>query len=144
MLKSTETAIRAIVATDPSISPESLKAGLRVFAGIGGGDATPREPIDRAVTRQEAAHLLGVNVKTITSYVRAGRLTPIGLPDARGYHRRIAESSLRRLLNGETTSPTVLDAAPLHHGPTEVPPSPGAEKAMLDGFDAITTKGGIE
>ena len=54
MTKSTETAIRAVAATDGTITPEQLRAGLAAFSGkhVGTFDEAP---LDRLLSREEVA-----------------------------------------------------------------------------------------
>lgn len=76
MLRSTETALRAICAADPSVNASQMKAALAELSGKGVREVVG-EPPPRAYTRQQVAALLGVNRKTITGYAKRGLLIPI-------------------------------------------------------------------
>lgn len=101
MLKSTETAVRAICATDPSITPEQLRAGLADLAGETANTLTDQTPIGRALTIKQVAAILGVCKRTVRTYGRNGLIRGIGTKDKRGNIRLYSEASVRAFLAGD-------------------------------------------
>ena len=100
MLKSTETALRAICAADPTVNAAQMKAGIAELNGEGIHEMMG-EPPPRAYTREQVAALMGVNRKTVTGYARRGLLVPIftgaGAVRAQGY----TGESVAALLSGK-------------------------------------------
>ena len=76
MLTSTQKAITAIAQADPSLSPKQVKAALLILSGDG---SEQREPLDRLLSRREAAAILGFSVKSIDHYCRRGVLQRVTL-----------------------------------------------------------------
>ncbi len=72
MLKHTETAVLAILRADPSMTPETIRAGMSALKGNTAAGLAVDAPTDRALTRQQAAEILGVKPATVTAYVRKG------------------------------------------------------------------------
>lgn len=99
-MKSTETAVKAIVAADPSITAEMTKAALAALRGETAAAVTDQTPIDRALTPKQVAGILGVSRKTVTKYGRKGLIQGIGSKDGRGAIRYYAASSVRAFLAG--------------------------------------------
>lgn len=97
MTSATRTAIRAILATDPSISQEALARALAVLEG----KTDHSDHSDQAVTASEAARLLKVCTKTLRSYQRRGLIRAVGTPDARGNVRRYSLRSIQVFIGGE-------------------------------------------
>ena len=91
MLTTTEKAIEAIAAADPSIDRARLREGLRVIAGEISAPV-PGCADDRAISRAEAAQILGVSPTMISEYARRGLIRPIKLgavgARALGYSRQ--------------------------------------------------------
>ena len=100
MMKTTESAIRAIAATDPSITPEQLKAGLDALSGKTATGLMCSAPIDRVLSPKQVAEILGCTRKTVLAYARRKLIRPIGTADSRGYFRRYSEASVRAFLAG--------------------------------------------
>ena len=75
-LKSTKEAVRAICATDPSITAVQIKAALAELDGEGVREVTGTPP-PRAYTGAQVAALLGVSRKCVTNYAKRGLLVPI-------------------------------------------------------------------
>ena len=72
MMQSTRTAVLAIVRTDPSITREQAKAAMDALEGRTSAGLAADAPTDRALTRQQAAEILGVKPDTVTLYARKG------------------------------------------------------------------------
>ena len=72
MMQSTKTAVLAIVRTDPSITREQAKAAMDALEGRTAAGLAVDAPTDRALTRQQAAEILGVCPDTVTRYAHAG------------------------------------------------------------------------
>ena len=78
MLDKTLGVVETVCAMDPSIDRARLRNALRVLAGeLGVSGVT--EVDDKAVSRKEAAQMLGVCPQTISLYVRRGIIRPIRL-----------------------------------------------------------------
>ncbi len=76
MLKQTEDAIRAICATDPTITHTQIKAALAELSGNGLREMRG-EPPPRAYTVAQTSALTGKSRRTLCDYARRGLLTPI-------------------------------------------------------------------
>ncbi len=103
MLKSTETAIRAICAIDPSINGAQVKAALAELNGEGLREMMG-EPPPRAYSRQQVAALLGVNRKTITGYAQRGLLVPIYSGTGGKRAQAYTGESVAALLSGKVSA----------------------------------------
>ena len=77
MLTTTRNAIEAIAASDPTIDRARLVEGLQVI--VGELEAVKDIGEDRAISRIEAAKLLGVHPNTVGLYARRGIIRPIRL-----------------------------------------------------------------
>ena len=100
MLKTTEVALRAVVATDPSLIPEQVEIALRILR-----NKNATEPLEPILTGRETSALLGgVDRHTLLNWERKGRLRAIriGGPTSRivGYTR----ASVRDLLEGKESA----------------------------------------
>lgn len=74
MLPTTETALKAILQADPSISPECAKSALAVLKGA----PTNPEPLDRIVSPTETGKLLGGKDRhTLLDMARRGLLVAV-------------------------------------------------------------------
>ena len=100
LLKATESAIRAVCMTDPTIGQAQINAAIAALRGD--GVAAPIAA-DRAISRKEAARLLGVIPHTISDYVRKGLIRPFRF----GAQGKIAHgyslASVNALLEGRAT-----------------------------------------
>ena len=76
MMATTENAIKAICAADPSISAAQVKAAIAELSGNGVQEMRG-EPPPRAYTPAQVAELLGKSRRTVTAYAKRGLLTPI-------------------------------------------------------------------
>ena len=76
-MKSTKDAVRAICATDPSITPVQVKAALAELDGEGSRHLTNSEPLDRVISRKQAADILGYSKKSVSEKVKAGKIKAI-------------------------------------------------------------------
>ena len=75
MLRSTEIALRAICAADPSVTGTQIKAALAELDGDGIRELKGETP-HRSFSREQVAVLMGVKRKTITGYAKRGLLIP--------------------------------------------------------------------
>ena len=72
MMQSTRTAVAAILRTDPSITREQAKAAMDALEGRTSAGLAVDAPTDRALTRRQAAEILGVKPHTVSDYARNG------------------------------------------------------------------------
>ena len=72
MMEHTRKAVEAILAADPSITRGQVKAALDVLAGRTASGLAVDAPTDRALTRRQAAEILGVTPHTVSDYARKG------------------------------------------------------------------------
>ena len=72
MLQTTRTAVLAVVRTDPTITREQAHAALDALDGKQTGWIAVDAPKDRALTRRQAAEILGVKPHTVSDYARKG------------------------------------------------------------------------
>ena len=103
MLPTTETALKAILQADPSISPECAKSALAVLKGA----PTNPEPLDRIVSPTETGKLLGGRDRhTLANWGKRGLLVAVrtgaGGKRITGY----TASSVRALLAGKANANT--------------------------------------
>lgn len=99
MIQATETALRAILNADPSMTPELISATIRTAKGKGQG-ITEREPLDRPMKTAEVARHIGKTAQMVREYCRRGllrRITPPGFTRPVG----ISEQSVRDFLAGK-------------------------------------------
>lgn len=78
MLEATIRAVETVCAMDPSIDRARLRDALRVMAGELGVVGVEQVD-DKAVSRKEAARMLGVCPQTVSAYVQRGFIRPIRL-----------------------------------------------------------------
>lgn len=101
MQSNTKTAVRAILATDGTISPKQIERAMAILAGKEGDALSP------IVRPKVAAAMLGVCTMTIRRWTKQGVLTPVYSPVSRtckGY----TQESVARLLNGEVPRPDAV------------------------------------
>lgn len=84
----------------PDLSPRSLVAAIKSYKAAAAADPDP-DRIEKPLTRQEVAALLGCSLQTINSHLNAGRLRRIKLT---AKSVRIDPDSLRALLAGNATA----------------------------------------
>lgn len=82
----------------PDLSPRSLVAAIKSYKADAAADPNR---IEKLLTRQEVAALLGCSLQTINSHLNAGRLRRIKLT---AKSVRIDPQSLRDLLAGNATA----------------------------------------
>lgn len=99
-LKSTREAIRAICATDPSISAAQINAALAELDGEGIREVTGTPP-PRSYSGEQVAALLGVSRKCVTNYARRGLLVPIYSGEQSKRATRYTGASVALLLDGK-------------------------------------------
>lgn len=104
MLKSTKTALVAMMGVDPSISKPQADAALAILSGESAAGLTNPEPIDRALSREAVAQLLGVSKRTVTQYARCGVIRPLrfgaGGKRAVGYSEMSVRAALANISRG--------------------------------------------
>lgn len=101
MLKSTREAVRAICATDPSITAVQVKAALAELDGEGVREVTGETP-PRSYSPEQVAALLGVSRKLVSKYAQRGLLVPIFTGKQGKRARRYTGASVASLLEGKT------------------------------------------
>ena len=72
MMLHTKAAVAALLDADPSITKEQAKAALDALAGRTASGLAVDAPTDRALTRRQAAEILGVKPHTVSDYARKG------------------------------------------------------------------------
>ena len=102
MLKSTQDAIKAICAADPSINAAQVKAALAELSGEGIREMQG-EPPPRAYSRKQVSALLNVSTRTITQYARRGLLRPIYSGAGGKRAQFYTGESVTALLSGKAT-----------------------------------------
>lgn len=103
MLKSTQDAIKAICAADPSINAAQVKSALAELSGEGVREMQG-EPPPRAYNRKQVAALLNVSTRTITQYARRGLLRPIYSGATGKRAQSYTGESVAALLSGKVTT----------------------------------------
>jgi hypothetical protein len=98
MLTTTRQALTAILAADPSVTPEHRKAFLETALHTPNAAAH----IGRSIRREEAGRLLGMSAKRVDQLARKGILRRVMVP---GTTRSIgiSESSIRAITEGSAT-----------------------------------------
>lgn len=116
MLKSTETAVRAIIATDPSITPEQANGGIAVFKGEDIRPLLDNRKLESTLTLAQAAAAIGGRrtdkdgnpcgccTKTVGQYVRRGRLVGVYGGATGRRLTGVVASSLRSFLDGKVVA----------------------------------------
>lgn len=97
MLKTTEQALSAILASDPSVTPDQRKAFLGFLKSPAASKAVNEIP--RVIRRKEAARILGVSPKRCDQWAASGalkRVTPPGMFRCIGF----TEASVRAIAEG--------------------------------------------
>ena len=97
MLDTTIRAVETVCAMDPSIDRARLRDALRVMAGDLGVVGVD-EVDDKAVSRKEAARMLGVCPQTVSLYVQRGFIRPIRLGAARARATGYSVKSIKEAL----------------------------------------------
>lgn len=109
-LKTILEAVRAIGATDPSISADQLKEALFVLDGKGVRAVTGTPP-PRSYSGTQVAALMGVSRKCVTNYAKRGLLVPIYSGAQSKRAMRYSGESVATLLSGKATATTRKEAA---------------------------------
>ena len=99
-LKTTKQAVAAVVATDPTVSADQLRAALAELDGEGVREVTGTPP-PRAYTPAQVAALLGVSRKCVTAYAKRGLLVPIYSGAQSKRATRYTGASVASLLDGK-------------------------------------------
>jgi len=99
MTQNTENVIKAVIAGDPTITPEMAQAALDVLAA----KPTDAEDGDRVISRAEVAAIMGKSVKAVDIYGRRGIIRRVYLTgggerraQAQGYSRKSVLEAIRR------------------------------------------------
>lgn len=102
-MKSTQDAIKAICAADPSINAAQVRAALAELSGEGLREMQG-EPPPRAYNRKQVAALLGVSRRTVGAYCRRGLLRPIYSGATGKRAQSYTGESVAALLSGKATT----------------------------------------
>ena len=111
MLTATQSALRAILGTDPTVTNEEKQAWVRMIARgnpLAEVSAVAPAPLPRIVSAAEVVKLTGMTVQSVRRYARNGtfeRVVGAGNVRGRGY----TEASVRAFLEGRAR---VADARP--------------------------------
>lgn len=97
MLDATIRAVETVCAMDPSVDRARLRDALRVMAGELGVVGVEQVD-DKAVSRKEAARMLGVCPQTVSAYVQRGFIRPIRLGATRTRAMGYSVKSIREAL----------------------------------------------
>jgi len=99
MTANTGTAIKAILAADPTISQEEVKAALEVLSGR----SNESDNGDRVLSRAEVAAIMGKSVKAVDVYGRRGIIRRVYLTgggsqrvQSQGYSRNSVLEAMKR------------------------------------------------
>lgn len=112
MLKSTQTALTAILNADPSLPAEERAAWCEMFRRgnpLAAVEAVAPAPLPRLVSAREVCRLAGVTPQTVRRYARRGilrRAIGSGMQRAHGY----TFESVKSLLEGRGGSDTMQTA----------------------------------
>lgn len=98
MMAHTETAVLAILRADPSVTPETIRAGMDALKGKTAAGFAVDAPTDRALTRRQAAEILGVKPHTVSDYARKGLIVPFRFGADRKRACGYSAESVKRLM----------------------------------------------
>lgn len=98
MMPTTRTAVLAILRTDPSITKEQANAALDALEGRTAAGVAVDAPTDRALTRRQAAEILGVKPHTVSDYARKGLIKAFRFGAKRKLASGYSAESVRKLL----------------------------------------------
>lgn len=105
MLKTTEKAVGALLACDPSITQEQIRSAIATLSGKASDALTDPTPIDRALPRDAVAKILGVSRRTVTLYARRGIIRACrfgeGGKRACGYSERSVREAMAKRTDGK-------------------------------------------
>lgn len=95
--------IGAAMKADPTVTEDVRKDVLRLLDGKANTGLTDTRPIDRALTRNEVARIMGVKPRTVTYYARRGIIRPICNGEkgtrASGYSEKSVREAMERGTN---------------------------------------------
>jgi len=106
MLKTTENALRGLLALDNTIPPTLANDAIGMLKASKVGE----HETDKAIDGETAAAMLGVSRRSVSNYATQGLIRRIG-GDATKTRARFSLKSVRDYLNGTTTANTATDAA---------------------------------
>ena len=100
MLQHTETAIRAILAADPSVTPEQAKAAINAAKGAEASASSDIRKTDAILTVAEVAGILHTTKRSVSRYATLGAIRRVRVP---GMSRAVGYSaeSVRAFLAGK-------------------------------------------
>lgn len=88
------------------VGQRQIESAVRAFFGVlegrTDGELTNPEPMDRVIKRGDAARILGCSPKSVSEYVRLGRLKGVYTSGRGARACGVTESSLRLLLSGKS------------------------------------------
>lgn len=96
MLRSTKDAVRAVLTTDPTVSPEDRANLLALLNGAG----AEKSPAVRIMRRQEVAEMLSVSTRTVDNLAASGALHKVHFP-GRKLASGFRSDDVARLLDGK-------------------------------------------
>lgn len=102
MINTTKSAIRAICATDPTLSAAQIDAALAALDGV----PTNTEPYDQILTPVAAAKLLGRDRHTLAAWTKRGLLVAVRTGRAGSRITGYTASSVRAFLAGKANANT--------------------------------------
>jgi len=82
MLKHTETALRAILEADPSMTPDTIRATINAANNTRPEAITDERPVDTILKLEEVATILKTSTRNVTRYGRLGFLRRVKVPGA--------------------------------------------------------------
>lgn len=80
MLDTTQDAVKAMLRADPSVTPTDRNRILTTLRNHGKAEQQPNPPESRLIRRAEAARRLGVSLRAVDNWARAGILSKVKLP----------------------------------------------------------------
>lgn len=96
MLSSTKQIVKAALAADTTITPQQASAAISTLEGKTAAGLVQSAPLDRVLTRQQVAEIIGKSVKSVDVYGRRGvfRRVKFGRTRSSGY----SEASVREAM----------------------------------------------
>ena len=98
MLAHVETAIRALIAADPSITPEMADEAMAALRGESVASVAVAMPSDRALSRTQVAAILGVKPHTVSDYARQGKIVAFRFGSSKRKAMGYSAESVKRLM----------------------------------------------
>ena len=98
MLQTTQTAITALLRSDPSIPPRMIDNVLNALATECDIRPMDNRPMNRVLSRQAVARLIGVSPRSVSIYARQGIIEAVCLGKTAKRANGYSESSVREAL----------------------------------------------